>query len=702
MRNVACLLLAVAAGCGIQNKVAPDGELVDGMVAGDGPDAGSGSAAALTIELTEKPPMLGNSADIELGLTTNKPATIECRLDDEAYHACDEHQAAAALTDGMHSFDARATAGDEHAEIPTYSFAIDTRAPMLAITGTPPMSSPVATAQFHFTIDDSTTVSCQLDAQPAMTPCESPVSYTALADGAHTFTLTGTDGAGNTTAVPYTWTVDTSHPQVAITTKPPNPSTSRTALFEFTTGNSVTVTCKLDSGAAASCATSKTYSGLADGAHVFTLAGTNSAGTTTTQTYMWTVDATAPDVDIDTSPAPITNMTTAQLTFHKGDATTVTCQLDTATPATCTSPWTYTGLTDGAHTFTLKGTDAAGNTATKTASWSVDTAPPTVALTAYPSDPSTSGNAVFQFTVSGATTVTCKLDGGAPAACTNAANYSGLADGMHTFTVQASDGAGNTTSKGYAWTIDTTGPSVTFTSTPASLTNSTTASFGFTVSGATTTTCQLDGGSPNTCTTSFSVTGLMQGQHTFTVRGTDSAGNTGSQSFTWVIDTTPPTAHVTLGPSAMSNSRSTSVWFDSTDSAVCKLDSGAWAACSVRVDYTGLADGTHTFYVTATDAAGNTASDQYSWTIDATVPSIAGLSYNCDINTGALSVSWTATDTHLNGQHCSYPNGSNTLACNNGWSGNLNGASSVFAVTATDSFGNSKTSTITIRTLACQ
>lgn len=538
MRNVLCLVLAALAGCGIENKVAPDGATVDGAATGDGEDgSGSGSSTELTITLTEKPPVLGNSADVTFGLMTNIAATIECRLDSEAYHACSDHQAVAALSDGMHSFDARATAGDQMAAIPTYSFAVDTMPPAMMITGQPPANSPVATAQFYFQKDDSTTVTCQLDSAAA-TACTSPVMYSGLADGSHTFTVTGTDGAGNTASATYTWMVDTTAPDLTITMEPRNPSTSTTATFQFFKGSAVTVTCQLDAGAPAACTSPKTYTGLADGSHTFTLKDTNSAGITSTQTYTWTIDATPPAVTIDSAPAAMTNATTAQ----------------------------------------------------------------------------------FQFTVTGATT----------------------------------------------------------------------------------TTCQLDGGTPNTCTTSFSVTGLAQGQHTFTVRGTDAAGNTGSQSYTWSIDTTPPTVSITLGPGSTSNSRSTSIWFDASDATTCRLDSDAPVACSTRADYTGLADGTHTFVVTATDPAGNTASASYTWTIDATAPSIAGLSYSCDINTGALSVSWTASDTHLSGQSCSYPNGTNTLACNNGWSGNLSGPSSVFAVTATDSFGNSATRSITIKTTACQ
>jgi hypothetical protein len=56
----------------------------------------------------------------------------------------------------------------------------------------------------------------------------------------------------------------------------------------------------------------------------------------------------------------------------------------------------------------------------------------------------------------------CKLDAGAFGVCTSAGgqSYTGLAVGAHTFTVQATDLAGNTGTASYSWTITTTPPPV--------------------------------------------------------------------------------------------------------------------------------------------------------------------------------------------------------------------------------------------------
>src|SRR5262249_8322998 len=54
---------------------------------------------------------------------------------------------------------------------------------------------------------------------------------------------------------------------------------------------------------------------------------------------------------------------------------------------------------------------------------------------------------------------------------------------------------------------------------------------------------------------------------------------------------------------------------------VCLLDVGVSTACSSGQTYTALTDGPHSFYVAATDAAGNvSAGASFAWTVDTTPP----------------------------------------------------------------------------------
>ena len=86
------------------------------------------------------------------------------------------------------------------------------------ITSGPANGSSVASTSASFSFSDKghpqATFTCKLDADAAAA-CTSPKSYTALAQGSHTFTVTGTD-AGASTSATVTWTVDTVAPKPAI------------------------------------------------------------------------------------------------------------------------------------------------------------------------------------------------------------------------------------------------------------------------------------------------------------------------------------------------------------------------------------------------------------------------------------------------------------------------------------------------------
>src|SRR5439155_11589212 len=129
-------------------------------------------------------------------------------------------------------------------------------------------------------------------------------------------------------------------------------------------------------------------------------------------------------------------------------------------------------------------TDAAGNTDASPASytWTVDTTAPDTSITASPTHPSSQTGPSFSVTATeGGSSFQCRLDGGSWGACTSPKSYAGLAEGSHTFQVEATDAAGNTDGSpaSYTWTVDTTAPDTTITSGPADPTTATSASFSF-------------------------------------------------------------------------------------------------------------------------------------------------------------------------------------------------------------------------------
>jgi hypothetical protein len=117
-----------------------------------------------------------------------------------------------------------------------------------------------------------------------------------------------------------------------------------------------------------------------------------------------------------------------------------------------------------------------------------------------------------------------------------------------------------------------------------------------------------------------------------------------------VADTTPPDTAIDSGPSATVSSTSASFSFTSNEPGTfeCQLDLGSWSACTSPTTYSGLANGSHTFSVRATDNAGNVdvTPATRTWTIDTTLPPLPGkLAWAPPVLTNPITVDVPANDT---------------------------------------------------------
>ncbi|HSC49000.1 MAG TPA: hypothetical protein VLD16_01960, partial [Gaiellaceae bacterium] len=435
--------------------------------------------------------------------------------------------------------------------------AVDgTPPPTPTITQFPPNPSNSSSASFAFADGDaSATLSCRLDAA-AFTACTSPTSYPGLVQGTHTFVVKAVDAAGNESATAsYGWTIDlTPPPAPTLTSRPANVTASTSASFAFTDDDATaSYFCRLDGAAFAACTSPKAYTGLSAGQHVFDVKARDSAGNEGAVTsYSWTVDLTNPVVEIDpaTEPHDPTNGTGASFRFSSNKSgSTFACAFDGAVFAPCTSPMSYSGLSDARHSFAVKATDSLGTTGPATVwTWTVDTVSPAApTVDSAPPSPTNSSAATLIFHDGEAGLHhSCRIDGGGFVACSSPTSYSDLADGSHAFTVRATDAAGNLgpeTSR--SWVVDTQAPHTTITSGPTAVSSIRSAAFAFTSSEASTFSCSLDGGSFAACSSPQSYGGLPYGERTFRVRATDLAGNTDAAppTYAWRVlspDTRPP------------------------------------------------------------------------------------------------------------------------------------------------------------------
>lgn len=172
------------------------------------------------------------------------------------------------------------------------------------------------------------------------------------------------------------------------------------------------------------------------------------------------VDTTLPQTTIESGPSGPTSDSTPTFTFSSSEPdSTFQCRIDSASFASCTSPFTSAALADGAHTFEARATDSAANTDLTPASrsFSVDTSVPaseasspttanvTMIAVAYTASDSGSGLAAVELWARppGAGGYSKAAVDSSPAA-SDSFSYGAVAgDGSYSFYTRALDKAGN-------------------------------------------------------------------------------------------------------------------------------------------------------------------------------------------------------------------------------------------------------------------
>lgn len=242
------------------------------------------------------------------------------------------------------------------------------------------------------------------------------------------------------------------------------------------------------------------------------------------------------------------------------------------------------------------------------------------------------GQATFWFASSDASaSFECRIDHEAQQPCRSPYART-LADGTHSFSVRATDAAGNRddTPAERVWTIDTIAPDTILTGGPPPADNSVMAEFAFRASEpGVSFDCSLDDAGFLPCASGASFGPVGDGAHAFAVRARDRAGNLDPSPaiYAWAVDTRTPDTQILGGPAGASASTTAMFTFMSPDAGggatfQCALDGGGFAACTSPCTYGGLGEGPHSFTVRVRDAVGNLdpSPANRSWTVDLTPP----------------------------------------------------------------------------------
>ncbi len=255
---------------------------------------------------------------------------------------------------------------------------------------------------------------------------------------------------------PYPWVPE---PPV-ITAYPPDPTNSNSASFTFFAPDGLThFECALDDAAYATCASPKVYNGLSRRTHLFKVRSVVPPYDATWEgsSYIWT-NGKPPRAWIDSGPAALSGSAEASFTFHSDDpGASFLCVLDGGYYG-CTSPWTFPGLSEGPHEFSVAAFDGAWRSG-KPADWRwmLDRTPPETSINKHPALLTQSTKATFTLVSSepGAK-FQCSIDWQDYTDCKSTVTYRGLYQDFHLFLARAVDKAGNTdqTPAAFGWAIN--------------------------------------------------------------------------------------------------------------------------------------------------------------------------------------------------------------------------------------------------------
>lgn len=486
------------------------------------------------------------------------------------------------LSDGTHSFKLRAKdAAGNIGDQAVFNWTVDSIAPETTITADPGEGT---TNDFAlFTFESSKTNSkfyCRLEKDGAyFIPSDGSWEacntgkrdYYSLQNGNYRFFVRAEDSVGNIDPSPaeHSWVIGTEAPVTTITGIFPSEliTASQSRNFSFESSVESTFSCRLTKDGIifadwTDCSSgSQNYSSLADGNYLFEVKAKAIYGVeeNTPAAHGWKIDTLNPRIRFLSKPAESSPFDSGEFTFEcvgESDPCSFACSLDGNNVDCSGGSYAFSDLAGGTHRFTVQATDTAGNVSipvTNTEdeflndySWEIDSAVLGVQITSGPDSISSSSDAVFEFSSNKAASFECKIDSGSFQPCTSPANFNGLSDGPHTFTVKASFGP-DSIEDSLSWTVDTSDPVINITNAPENPTFQTGATFTFTVSEPSTIQCRL---SPSTAWTAcsspviypantFGIQGTEQ-TYTFEIRATDSADHTSTVSHTWIVDLAGP------------------------------------------------------------------------------------------------------------------------------------------------------------------
>lgn len=490
-----------------------------------------------------------------------------------------------------------------------------------------------------------------------------------LTEGETIFTAQATDLAGNTgqTSAPLAVTLDTKAPVVAVIA-PLDKAILNTRVVAVTgTIDDPTAAVTVNGLPALNSGGIWTLEGftLQEGSNALLVEARDPAGNKGSATATVTLDTVPPAVSITTPVDGLyTNilLVTATGTVNEEVASItingVVASVSTTSPSSSTFTAVLT-LTEGVNTIVVTAVDRAGNSASSTVTATLDTVAPQLTVIG-PADGALLNSGQITFGGAAAEPVVSVLVNGIAAQVGSNGGYTlpvTLAEGSNSLTVTATDRAGNSSTSTITVNLDSTPPAAPLLN--AQLTPTRTAAT--TVAGqaeANSTVTLFNNGVPVATLKAdaaglFSVADvtLAEGNNPFTAQAADAAGNIGQLSapLTVVLDTKAPVITVTAPQAGALVSAAQVTISGTVDEPLASLtvNVASTPLSNLTFEYVmTLAAGENSALITATDLAGNIATNTVTVLRDSTPPKVVIIAplYGQLTNSSQVQISGTVDD----------------------------------------------------------
>ena len=595
-----------------------------------------------------------------------------CSQDNSRFAACKSPVTYKNLSNGKHALFVKAVdkVGNS-SEAVSYAWRVDTDAPRVLITNHPAALTQRANALFQFEGSDATgkvtDFICQLkQGKKIMSSRRSCAAgkqnYQDLLAGSYEFTVQARDDVGNLSQpARFEWLVDHTAPSLEWVSRPAvYISDVQRSDFSIVAADEHAgvkqILCGLSEDALKECSETFSFGFLPEALHnVYVQVIDNVGNVSPVHSYAWRVDATPPDVVINTqlSAAPFSNNTVSEVYFDAVDKASGVkqslCSVRGQDFAPCSSPASYSTSQSGTYSMKVKAIDNVGNESEAVEyHWQVDLSLPVVSLLQRPDTMTKKTEATFGFKAEDqegdVKRFECRIlkedKTVHQADCQSPYIKQNLDENAYMFEVVAYDVAGNKSLPAqYEWKIDLSPPAVNWLLKPPAYTGPReVAKFAVrasdSLSGVRDILCGLSPSKLTPCGESFSFDSVQPGPAQAYVQAVDKVGNVSTvHKYEWFVDGQPPVVSFDRARSTRPSPQKPSavIYFQATDEdsgvkqVMCsrQIDARTFRACQSPLKFTRMASGHYNVYVKAVDKVGNISEPVvYSWAYDGEAPRV--------------------------------------------------------------------------------